>query len=128
MVRQKGIYSPFLHQTHPGSPPAMPLFKTSERRSVTPPGEDEQQPHKGSIFSRRSDSVLDGDTNNKRTGSMRSANGRWTKDPSIAAAREKVRIAEEGEKAADKALDHARQAVADAREHARKLELEAEEG
>lgn len=112
----------------------MPLFKSRDRTPTPPPVEDHQR--KGSIFHRRSassdvsDPVNNNDTTTKsRTGSgtgFFGVGGRG-KDPSITAAREKLRVAEEREKAADQALLNARQAVAEAREHARRLELEAEE-
>jgi hypothetical protein len=108
----------------------MPLFKSRDR-SVTPPVEEQQHTRKGSIFSRRRpEPSANGDNNSTRSGSTRSGNGGFFgsgKDSTIAGARQKVSIAEEREKAADQALVNARQAVTEAREHARKLELEAEE-
>ena len=47
-------------------------------------------------------------------------------DPSIVAARERVLAAERAEKDADIALQQARHSVRDAREHVRRLEIEAE--
>ncbi|KAM7197936.1 hypothetical protein V8F20_006384 [Naviculisporaceae sp. PSN 640] len=48
-------------------------------------------------------------------------------DPSIVAARERVMTAESAERDADRALMAARESVRQAREHVRRLELEAEE-
>lgn len=47
-------------------------------------------------------------------------------DPSIAAARERVFAAERAERDADLALQQARVSVRDARDHVKRLELEAE--
>lgn len=108
----------------------MPLFKTRDRATTPPPAPVDDHPtRKGSIFHRQSPSTDTSDTTQSSTRSNTGSSlfGRSQADPSIAGAREKVRFAEEREKAADQALVHARQAVADAREHARKLELEAEE-
>lgn len=48
-------------------------------------------------------------------------------DPSIVQARERVMIAENAEREADRALIAARESVREAREHVRRIELEAEE-
>ena len=112
----------------------MPLFKhqRARSRSVSPPidPEEEQPTRKRSIFSRRSDLAVNNDNHSTSSSSVFPGNGSFFgrgNDPGVAAAREKLRIAEEGEKAADQALIHARQAVTEAREHARRLEAEAEE-
>lgn len=51
---------------------------------------------------------------------------RTHEDPSIAAARDRVIAAEQSERDADHALQMAKQSVHEAREHVKRLELEAE--
>jgi len=55
------------------------------------------------------------------------SNGNAEVDPSIVAARERVMSAETAEREADRALMAARESVREARDHVRRLELEAEE-
>lgn len=52
---------------------------------------------------------------------------RGREDPAITQARQRVATAEEAERQADKALIQARTAVKEAREHVRRLELDAAE-
>ncbi|KAH8691458.1 hypothetical protein BGW36DRAFT_388367 [Talaromyces proteolyticus] len=88
--------------------------------------------HRGRFFnSRRNESPAT--TASISNGSMKHSNsvlhrsGFHREDPTIAAAREQVNLAEGAERAADKALVAARQAVKDAREHVKRLEKEAAE-
>lgn len=114
----------------------MPLFKRSESPVETSPVEDPQANRKGSLFSRRRNSSPERiDNNGSRSDSLRTGSGSGSggsffsrgKNDSVSTAKEKLRMAEEREKAADQALLHARQAVQEAKEHARRLEAEAEE-
>lgn len=110
----------------------MPLFKHSEPPVETTPAEDPNR--KGSLFSRRRGSSPENASTNTstRTDSIRSGGGGSSffsrgKNDSVAAAKEKVKLAEDRERAADQALVQARQAVQEAKEHARRLQAEAEE-
>lgn len=90
----------------------------------------------GGLFSRRrssspSDDSMSMVTNNSsgRFGSSgnRLHNSRFSNDPAINGARQKVGDAEEAERLADRALIEARAAVREARQHVKNLEREAEE-
>jgi len=116
----------------------MPLFgsKKSDSSVEQTPVEPER---KGSIFSKRSSTSANNTTNNHATTTATNGNGAGngnghrsffggsSKDPSVTAARERVKLAEQAEKAADVALLEARKAVTEARDHVRRLELEADE-
>jgi hypothetical protein len=71
--------------------------------------------------------------NNRKSGGMmgnllgRNRNNNDMDDPSIVAARERVHMAEQAEADAERALLHARETVADAKQHVRNLEIEAQE-
>lgn len=54
-------------------------------------------------------------------------NGKFSNDPTIVAARQKVSDAEEAERQADRALIDARTAVREAKQHVKNLEKEVEE-
>lgn len=94
----------------------------------------------GGFFSRRrsssSISSSDLETNNRRSGTLHKTGGggvggglfnrNRNEDPSIAEARNRVIAAEQAERDADHALQLAKNSVREAREHVRRLELEAE--
>ncbi|SRR5258708_18185445 len=129
----------------------MPVF--GSKRQTTPPNTtaaSNEQERKGSLFGRRSvdnhtdnSSVTTTTTQSQKRGGFFGIGGRNITDPMILAAGEKVTAAEQvcqwrlsskvantvmqAEREADRILAAARQAVVQAREHARKLELEAEE-
>ena len=77
----------------------------------------------GGFFSRRRSYSSDEYDNGRYSGG--STNGDLRNDPSIRAARQKVSDAEAYEREADRALNAARGAVREAREHVRMLEREA---
>lgn len=85
----------------------------------------------GGLFRRRrsESSVSSSDYEQpRRTSGLRSGGGlfkRNTEDPSIVAARERVLAAEQAERDADIALQQARTSVREAREHVKRLEMEA---
>lgn len=90
----------------------------------------------GGLFSRRrssstSDDAMSMGTNNSSgrhgSGGNRLHNSRFSNDPAINGARQKVSDAEEAERQADRALIEARAAVREARQHVKNLEREAEE-
>lgn len=62
-----------------------------------------------------------------RNGGRTLHNAKFSKDPSIISARQRIGEAEAAERAADQALIEARTAVRNAREHCKNLEREAEE-
>ncbi|KAK7005926.1 PALP domain-containing protein [Favolaschia claudopus] len=116
----------------------MPLFKHTEPEPAPPPPAP-----KGSIFSRKGRGSLDSNGNGNgaagvnRSGSVASGGSggfffsRGTqnfdvhKDPTVLAAREKLKHAENAEAAADRALLQARAMVREAKDHIRVLEREA---
>lgn len=88
----------------------------------------------GGLFRRRrSDSSLSSSDieQPRRTSTLRSGGlggglfNRKSEDPSIAAARDRVQAAEAAERDADYALQQARNSVREAREHVKRLEIEA---
>jgi hypothetical protein len=104
----------------------MPLFSSHHEEEPTPK-------RKGSLFSRSRSPLKDTSTNDHRNGSFfgrrsppsdDSVSSQVHKDPSIVAARQKVTDAQSAEKAADKALNDARNAVKEATQHVRRLEKE----
>jgi len=113
----------------------MPIF--GPKRETTPPNNTaatNEQERKGSVFGRRStdnrtdnSSVTTTTNQSQKRGGFMGIGGRNITDPTILAAREKVTAAEEAEREADRILAAAHQAVLQAREHARKLEIEAEQ-
>lgn len=130
----------------------MPLFKSSPPPPPPPPVESSPTRSR-SIFTRRNrsldrspsppyDNHYDSNNNGTRTGgffshrrsSSSDESGRYggaanggdlRNDPSIRGARQKVSDAEAFEREADRALNQARAAVREAREHVRLLEREA---
>jgi hypothetical protein len=80
--------------------------------------------HRGN---RNSQSMNHGHPPAARTSGGMFSRNRDMEDPSIAAARERVQIAEQSERDAERALMHSRNAVHDAKAHVRNLEVEAAE-
>ncbi|KAK5655994.1 hypothetical protein OQA88_5132 [Cercophora sp. LCS_1] len=125
------------------------LFGSKHEPAPQPQPVVEQQPKKRSLFGgRRSPSPVPStstrstassdsggvfrrstDASSHRGGLLHRSfgNGNADMDPSIVAARERVVGAENAERQADRALMAARESVREAREHVRRLELEAEE-
>lgn len=114
-------------QTHPapgrvststaGSSPKRGLF--SRRRSSTSSSDMDARHHQSPTHQTHNSSgggITGGLFNRNRT----------NEDPSIAAARDRVMAAEQSERDADHALQMAKQSVHEAREHVKRLELEAE--
>lgn len=122
--------------SQPAAQVVMPVF--GSKRETTPPDNTatttNEQERKGSRFGRRSvdnrtdnSSITTTTSQGQKRGGFLGIGGKNTTDPTILAAREKVTAAEQAEREADRILAAARQAVVQAREHARKLEVEAEE-
>lgn len=103
----------------------------SRRRSPSPePFVDRNSPSPtrsshGGFFSRRRSTSSDGAMSG--SGGSNYRKGSQSNDPTIAAARQKVSDAESFEREADHALNQARAAVREARDHVRILEREAVE-
>ncbi|KAI0368285.1 hypothetical protein BV20DRAFT_969329 [Pilatotrama ljubarskyi] len=127
----------------------MPLFRSSSPRRDAPPPQPESPTRSHGLFGRRSRSQ-DNNTNGynngydntnsngnakttrsggifgrRRSSSSSDRSTDLSKDPSIAAARQKVTEAEAAEVAADRALNDARAAVRGAKEQVKRLEQEA---
>ena len=90
----------------------------------------------GGLFSRRRSSSLSDDGTSMATtnsagrrgsGRNRLHNSKFSNDPTIIGARQKVSDAEDAERQADRALIEARAAVREAKQHVKNLEREAEE-
>lgn len=110
----------------------MPLFSSHQEPASDRNGIDEAGPQrKGSIFNRSRSPLSETDSTNtaRSRGSFfarHSVDGfNMHKDPSIIAARQRITDAESAEKAADRALHQAKQAVREAREHVKHIEREA---
>lgn len=118
------------------------LFSSSSRQEPAPVVQ--QQPKKHGLFGHRDPSPVSTNTTHNNgysttsqrhsTDTKRHSGGLLSKfggndrmDPSIVQARERVMGAEAAEREADRALIAARDSVRNAREHVRRLELEAEE-
>ncbi|KAK4117865.1 hypothetical protein N656DRAFT_794287 [Canariomyces notabilis] len=117
------------------SPPPSQTQAMPAHRQVSP---DRDHHSGGGIFRRStnaSNSTTTTTSTSSTTGGRRSSllhrtfgNGNIAEmDPTIVAARERVMSAEAAEREADRALIAARESVREAREHVRRLELEAEE-
>jgi hypothetical protein len=103
----------------------MPLFKHNSDANERESARSTSPTRKGSMFSRRSPSpVASSNSSSSTRGSFFARNNG---DPAVNAARQKVSSAESAERDAEKALVAARSAVKEAKEHARRLEREAEE-
>ncbi|KAK1828587.1 hypothetical protein QBC39DRAFT_374492 [Podospora conica] len=116
----------------------------SSKRDSAPPPAPAPEPKKHGLFgSRRSPSPVSSSSTRRTSSTSRTSperhsgggilhrsfgngSGRGV-DPSISQARERVMGAELAEREADRALMAARESVREAREHVRRLELEAEE-
>jgi hypothetical protein len=105
----------------------MPLFSSHHEEEAPPPR------RKGSIFSRSRSPLKDTSTNHHNNNSFfgprsppsdDSVSSHVRKDPSIVGAKQKVTDAQDAEKAADRALHEARNAVKEAVEHVKRLERE----
>jgi hypothetical protein len=104
----------------------MPLFSSHHEEEAPPPR------RKGSIFSRSRSPLKDTSTNHHNNSffgrrsppSDDSVSSHVRKDPSIVGAKQKVTDAQDAEKAADRALHEARNAVKEAVEHVKRLERE----
>ena len=125
----------------------MPFFSRHAEPAPEPAPVHEERPKRHSLFGRRSPSPPpSGATSSRKTASSyntspeRSGSGARGllhrsfgngtpagADPSIAEARERVMQAETAEREADRALMAARESVRQARDHVRRLEMEAEE-
>ena len=137
-----------LHTIHatPTYVAQMPLFRSSQTPASPPPPPPTQTPSRSrTLFSRRNDydrstSPYENDYDDRRgrsggffsrrrSSSSSDGYGNGSRDlrnePSIRAARQKVADAESYEREADGALNAARAAVREAREHVRLLEREA---
>ncbi|KAK0654851.1 hypothetical protein B0T16DRAFT_383863 [Cercophora newfieldiana] len=99
----------------PSPSPSSSTRNTSSTRRTSPDRD-------GGIFRRSTDASSRGGILHRSFG-----NGNADLDPSIVQARERVMGAEAAERDADRALIAARESVREAREHVRRLELEAEE-
>ena len=99
----------------PSPSPSSSTRNTSSTRRTSPDRD-------GGIFRRSTDASSHRGILHRSFG-----NGNADLDPSIVHARERVMVAETAEKEADRALMAARESVREAREHVRRLELEAEE-
>ncbi|KAH8886404.1 hypothetical protein GQ53DRAFT_750677 [Thozetella sp. PMI_491] len=110
------------------SPSPTPSARTDATRSsrftsTTYHTSPERDGHSGGLFRRSTDA-----SSGRRSLLHRSfGNGNAELDPSIVHARERVMSAEAAERDADHALMAARESVREAREHVKKLELEAKE-
>lgn len=104
----------------------MPLFNKKSNEPINEPAH-QQLEHKSSIFSKRSSISTSSSVNQPKPRNHLGSLFSRPKHPSIVAASEKVKIAEEAEHAADRALSDARDAVVHAREHVRRLEFEVDE-
>jgi len=112
-----------------------PATDQTRRRSLfsrdTPPAQqpqDNTSPRKRGFFSKGSETSASSSENQENSGGRFGTNTfgtRTSKDPSIAAARQKVSRAEESERAAQKALQDAKAHLEDARKHVGRLENEA---
>ncbi|KAK4445348.1 hypothetical protein QBC34DRAFT_164799 [Podospora aff. communis PSN243] len=100
----------------PSPSPTSSTRNTSSTRRTSPDRD-------GGIFRRSTDA------SSSRGGILHRSfgNGNADIDPSIVQARERVMMAETAEREADRALMAARESAREAREHVRRLELEAEE-
>lgn len=107
------------------------ILGSLRHRDPSPTPTDSTRSTRSSTSRRSGEVVDDGNTVGKRRSllhrSFRNGNGPLEMDPSIVAARERVMSAETAEREADRALMAARESVRQAREHVRRLELEAEE-
>ncbi|KAK4041515.1 hypothetical protein C8A01DRAFT_34467 [Parachaetomium inaequale] len=110
------------------SPTRAPTNATHSTRSSTTASTSPDRTSGGGIFRRSTDASYNG---SQRTGLLHRSFGNGNRgemmDPSIIQARERVMVAEAAETEADRALMAARESVREAREHVRKLELEAKE-
>jgi hypothetical protein len=122
------------------------LFGSRRSQETAPPVQQpvhEERPKRHGLFgSRRSPSPSPTSSTRNTSSTRRSTdasssrggilhrsfgNGNADLDPSIVQARERVMMAETAEREADRALMAARESAREAREHVRRLELEAEE-
>jgi len=99
----------------PSPSPSSSTRNTSSTRRTSPDRD-------GGIFRRSTDA-----SSNRGILHRSFGNGNADLDPSIVQARERVMLAEGAEREADRALIAARESVREARDHVRRLELEAEE-
>ncbi|KAF2690657.1 hypothetical protein K458DRAFT_426124 [Lentithecium fluviatile CBS 122367] len=109
----------------------MPLFGSHKETTVSPPPTTTSPPSRSrTLFSRRRSSSPSLQTTSPTTTSPKRhslLHKSGTEDNSILAAREGLMRAEAAEREADRALFAAKNAVKEAREHVRRLELEAKE-
>jgi hypothetical protein len=109
------------------SPPRAPSHTTNSTRSASSISPDRDRGSGGGIFRRSTDASHNG---SQRSGLLHRSFGNGNRaemDPSIVQARERLMGAEAAEMEADRALLAARESVREAREHVRRLEIEAQE-
>ena len=106
------------------------ILGSLRHRDPSPTPTDATHTTRSTTSRHSADVVDDGSSVGKRRSLLHRSFGNGSgieMDPSIVAARERVMSAEAAERDADRALMAARESVRQAREHVRRLELEAEE-
>ncbi|KAK4102313.1 hypothetical protein N658DRAFT_506500 [Parathielavia hyrcaniae] len=112
---------------HQSPPPSQATNSSRGAYSVSP---DRDRSGSGGVFRRSTDASHNGSSQRSSGGLLHRTFGNGNRndlDPSIVHAQERLRGAQAAETEADRALMAARESVREAREHVRRLEVEAQE-